>query len=398
MNNELAGKKIILCITGSIAAYKSAFLVRLLIKAKAEVRVVMTPSACSFITPLTISTLSKNKVHTNVSDGESWDNHVELGLWADLMLIAPATATTIGKLANGIADNMVVATYLSAKCPVYIAPAMDLDMWAHPSTKRNLELLQSYGNTIIPVESGELASGLVGDGRMAEPENILQFLSNQLHSTFELAGKKITVTAGPTYEAIDPVRFIGNKSSGKMGVSIALECAKRGAMVDLVLGPSSININHPNISVTKVISAHDMFNATVNKFDHCHATIMAAAVADYTPAQVADQKIKKQDDDLSIQLKRTQDISKHLGSIKKDQKLIGFALETQNEIVNAIQKIHKKNFDFIVLNSLNDEGAGFQHDTNKIKIIDKNENILEFDLKSKTEVAVDIVDQLCKIL
>ena len=398
MNTILDGKKIILCITGSIAAYKAASLVRLFVKANADVRVIMTPSACSFITPLTLSTLSKHEVHTEVSDGSSWNNHVELGLWADAMLVAPTTATTLAKMANGIADNMVVATYLSAKCPVYIAPAMDLDMWKHPSTLANIQKLESYGNGIIPVGNGELASGLHGEGRMAEPEDILSFLSSEFNKKQDLAGKKILITAGPTYEAIDPVRFIGNRSSGKMGVAIAESCARRGAQVELVLGPSKLKTAHSNIHCIRVQSAHDMYQAATRVFESCDAAIMAAAVADYTPKTVSDIKIKKKDGDLNIPLERTKDIAGYLGSIKKNQILVGFALETNDEFQNANRKLQKKNLDFIVLNSLNDKGAGFQHDTNKIKIIKKSGESLEYPLKQKTEVAEDIVDELVKLI
>ena len=398
MNTILDGKNIILCITGSIAAYKAASLVRLLVKANADVRVIMTPSACSFIAPLTLSTLSKHDVHTEVSEGASWNNHVELGLWADAMIVAPTTATTLAKLTNGIADNMVVATYLSAKCPVYIAPAMDLDMWKHPSTKSNIRKLESYGNTIIPVGVGELASGLNGEGRMAEPEEIVDFISNEFSKELDLAGKKILITAGPTYEAIDPVRFIGNRSSGKMGVSIARACANRGAQVELVLGPSKLKISHTNINCTRVQSAEDMYQAAIKVFNSCDAAVMAAAVADYTPKTVSDIKIKKKEGDLNIPLERTKDIAGYLGSIKKDQILIGFALETNDEIVNANRKLQKKNLDFIVLNSLNDKGAGFQHDTNKIKIIKNSGESIKFELKQKTEVAEDIVNELVKLI
>ncbi|MDF1698810.1 MAG: bifunctional phosphopantothenoylcysteine decarboxylase/phosphopantothenate--cysteine ligase CoaBC [Saprospiraceae bacterium] len=397
MSTTLDGKKIILCITGSIAAYKAAFLVRLLIKTNADVRVIMTPSACSFITPLTLSTLSKHEVHTEVSDGNSWNNHVELGLWADAMIVAPCTATTLGKMANGIADNMVVATYLSAKCPVFIAPAMDLDMWKHPSTKNNIDKLTSYGNQIIPVGDGELASGLSGEGRMAEPEDIIEYLSKAFAKNQDLQGKKILITAGPTYEAIDPVRFIGNRSSGKMGIAIAEVCAKRGAHVELVLGPSKLEVKHPNINCIRVQSAEEMFQAAIQAFDSCQAAIMAAAVADYTPQTVSDIKIKKKEGDLNIPLKRTKDIAGHLGSIKKNKILIGFALETNNEIDNANRKLQKKNLDFIVLNSLNDKGAGFQHDTNKIKIFKKSGESLEFELKLKSEAAEDIINELVKL-
>jgi len=398
MNTILDGKKIILCITGSIAAYKAATLVRLIVKANADVRVIMTPSACSFITPLTLSTLSKHEVHTEVSDGSSWNNHVELGLWADAMIVAPTTATTLGKMANGIADNMVVATYLSAKCPVYIAPAMDLDMWKHPSTKSNIQKLESYGNKIIPVGNGELASGLSGEGRMAEPEEIFEFLSSAFSKGLDLIDKKVLITAGPTYEAIDPVRFIGNRSSGKMGVAIAEACANRGAKVELVLGPSKLKVTHSNINCTRVQSAEEMYQSAIKVFDSCNAAIMAAAVADYTPKTVSDIKIKKKDEDLNIPLERTKDIAGYLGSIKKNQVLIGFALETNDEIANANRKLQKKNLDFIVLNSLNDKGAGFQHDTNKIRIIKKSGESLEFELKQKTEVAEDIVNELVKLI
>ncbi len=398
MSNALANKKIILCITGSIAAYKAAFLVRLLIKQQAEVRVIMTPSACFFISPLTLSTLSQHDVHTAISESDSWNNHVELGLWADAMVVAPATATTLGKMANGIADNMVVATYLSAKCPVFIAPAMDLDMWIHPSTQSNIQKLSSYGNHIIPVGNGELASGLIGEGRMAEPEEIIAFLESEIANTQDLEGKTVLITAGPTYEAIDPVRYIGNHSSGKMGVAIARQCASRGANVDLILGPSSIKINHPMIHCTDVISAEQMFDKTIERFESCDIAIMAAAVADYTPVSVSKIKLKKKEGDLNIPMKRTRDIARQLGSIKKKQILIGFALETNDEIINANQKLQSKNLDFIVLNSLNDEGAGFKHNTNKIKIINREGECKDFPLKSKDEVAVDIVNEMVSLL
>ncbi|MCL4163343.1 UNVERIFIED_CONTAM: hypothetical protein GTU68_062144 [Idotea baltica] len=395
---SLEGKKIILSITGSIAAYKSASLTRLLIKAGAEVQVIMTPSATSFITPLTLGTLSKHPVHTSVSDGDSWDNHVELGLWADVMLIAPCTATTLGKMANGIADTMVVATYLSAKCPIHIAPAMDLDMWIHPSTKNNLEKLTSFGNHIIPVGHGELASGLHGDGRMAEPEDIVSHLRNHFSKKEILKGRKIMITAGPTYEAIDPVRFIGNRSTGKMGIALARACADLGAEVDLILGPTAQIINHKSVTVHKVTSALQMFEESVRLFPTMDAGIMAAAVADFTPKSVADQKIKKGDDDLSINLQRTKDIAANLGKSKRaDQMLIGFALETNNEEANASRKLQKKNFDFIVLNSLNDKGAGFGHDTNKVRIIAKDGHDQVFNLKSKTDVAYDIIDEAIRL-
>jgi len=396
--SSLLKKKIILCITGSIAAYKAATLTRLLIKSGANVQIIMTPSATSFITPLTLSTLSKHPVHTSVSDGDSWDNHVELGLWADAMIVAPCTATTLGKMANGIADTMVVATYLSAKCPVHIAPAMDLDMWKHPSTKANIEKLTAYGDTLIPVGHGELASGLHGDGRMAEPEDIVQHLADSLALEQKLKGKKIVITAGPTYEALDPVRFIGNRSTGKMGIAIAKVCANMGAEVNLILGPTSQTIAHPLVQVIKVTSAQEMYEQAVKLYPEANAGIMAAAVADFTPGEVADKKIKKGDDDLIITLQRTKDIAAHLGKSKKQgQLLIGFALETNDEFSNANRKLQKKNFDFIVLNSLKDKGAGFGHDTNKVRIIAKDGNDQIFDLKSKTDVAHDIMAEALRL-
>ena len=391
----LKNKKIILGISGSIAAYKSAILTRLLIKAGAEVQVLMTNSATEFITPLTLATLSKKTVFTSVISESAWNNHVELGLWADAMIVAPATATTMAKLANGICDNILTATYLSARCPIFIAPAMDLDMWKHPATLRNLALLQSYNVGLIPVENGELASGLVGEGRMAEPENIIAYLENFFAQQADFQDKKILITAGPTYEAIDPVRFVGNRSSGKMGVAIAEEIAQRGGKVELVLGPSSLKISHPNINVTRVESAQQMFDACVKQFDQCDAAILSAAVADYRPSVVADQKIKKKDATLTIELEKTTDIAAHLGKIKqKKQVLVGFALETNDELANAESKLERKNFDFIVLNSLRDSGAGFAGDTNKITIVKKDKSVTGFDLKSKTEVAKDIVDTL----
>lgn len=391
----LQGKKVLLGITGSIAAYKSAILIRLLIKSECEVRVVMTKSACNFITPMTISTLSGTSVIIDWANGETWSNHVEAGLWADVMLIAPCTASTISKMAQGMCDNMLLACYLSAKCPVIIAPAMDLDMWKHPSTKFNLSKLLEYGNSIIPVGNGFLASGLHGDGRMAEPEEILLFLESHFSSEKALTGKKILITAGPTYEAIDPVRFIGNHSSGKMGFAIAEACARHGARVTLVSGPVHIHTTHHNIEVVSVRSAEEMYQACLTVFEKCDVAILAAAVADYRPSQVANQKIKKKDDDMKIELTKTVDIAASLGMKKKDtQIIIGFALETNDEINHAKQKLYKKNLDFIVLNSLSDSGAGFQHDTNKISIIDKQDNILTFDLKSKSEVADDIINYL----
>ncbi|MFT5165529.1 MAG: phosphopantothenoylcysteine decarboxylase/phosphopantothenate--cysteine ligase [Saprospiraceae bacterium] len=391
---SLAGKKIILGICGSIAAYKTAFLTRLLIKAGAEVQILMTPSATSFIGPLTLSTLSKRPVFTEVSTEDSWNNHVELGLWADAMIIAPATATTLAKLASGLADNVIVATYLSAKCPVFFAPAMDLDMWVHPASQHNVKLLQSYGNHLIPVEHGELASGLVGDGRMAEPENILLLLENYFKKKLDLIGKKAMVTAGPTYEPIDPVRFIGNRSTGKMGIAIAEELADRGAEVKLILGPTTERPQHPAIKCSLVRTALEMYQVANENFEDTTITVLAAAVADYRPKEVSDQKIKKKEGDLSIHLERTTDIAASLGKIKrKDQVIIGFALETQHELENAKRKLEKKNFDFIVLNSLNDQGAGFAHDTNKITLVFSNKTAV-FELKSKKKVAQDIVDAI----
>lgn len=389
----LQGKKILLGITGSIAAYKSALLCRLLIKEGCEVKVVMTHDAKGFISPLTLSTLSTHPVVDNISDGQSWNNHVELGLWADVMLVAPATANTIAKMANGISDNMLVAIYLSAKCPVMIAPAMDLDMWKHPSTKNNLNLLTSYGNAIIPVGNGFLASGLEGEGRMAEPEDIVSYVASHFNQKQDLQGKKVLITAGPTYEALDPVRFIGNRSSGKMGVALAEECMERGANVTLVLGPVSLKVSLDIDNMIKVQSAQEMYEAALAHFDSSDVIILAAAVADYKPATISDKKIKKSGDNMQIELVKTVDIAATLGAKKsQEQVMVGFALETNDEISNAKQKLHKKNLDFIVLNSLKDNGAGFQHDTNKITIVDKNGQETPFDLKSKSAVAKDIID------
>lgn len=391
---SLKGKKILLGITGSIAAYKAAFLTRLLIKSGAEVKVVMTSSASDFISPLTLSTLSKNPVHADVSSGAGWNNHVEMGLWADAMIIAPATANTLAKLANGLCDNMVMATYLSARCPVFVAPAMDVDMWHHPSTQSNMAKIVSYGNKVIPVGTGELASGLVGEGRMAEPEDIITYLSDSLDKEQDFKGKTVLITAGPTFEPIDPVRFIGNHSSGKMGVAIAEELASRGAKVHLVLGPSKLNPVHPNIILTKIMTAEEMYQASVTAFESCDIAIMAAAVADYKPKDFSDKKIKKKEGDMSIALARTKDIAAALGKKKKNgQILVGFALETNNELENAKGKLAKKNFDFIVLNSLNDKGAGFNHNTNKITIVRKDNIIRKFELKTKKAVATDIAKE-----
>jgi len=398
----LSGKKILLGITAGIAAYKSANLVRLFIKLGAEVKVIMTPASKDFITPLTLSTLSKNPVHSSFydteNDNELWNNHVELGLWADYFLIAPTTANTLSKMANGTCDNLVLATYLSAKCPVYFAPAMDLDMYKHFSTKENIEKLHSFGNILIPATSGELASGLVGEGRMAEPEDIVSFIENDILSKLPLRDKKVLITAGPTYEAIDPVRFIGNHSSGKMGFEIAKEAANLGAEIFLISGPSNEQIKHSLIHRIDVITADEMYKAVHQFFPEVDIAILAAAVADYKPKNVATQKIKKKDATLSIELKPTKDILASLGEIKKSQFLVGFALETDNEIENAKSKLQRKNLDLIVLNSLQDKGAGFAANTNKITIIDKDLNSTDFDLKSKSAVAKDIITKIIQKL
>jgi phosphopantothenoylcysteine decarboxylase/phosphopantothenate--cysteine ligase len=395
-------KKILLGISGGIAAYKSALLVRQLIKAHAEVKVVMTPSAKSFIGPLTLSTLSKNEVYSDFFDAKtgSWSNHVDLALWADLMVIAPATSNTIAKMANGQCDNLLLACYLSAKSPVFVAPAMDLDMADHPSLHRNLEQLEADGVQIIPFEEGELASGLVGKGRMAEPENIVEFLSNALASEQALQGKKILVNAGPTHEPLDPVRFIGNRSTGKMGVAIANTLASQGAEVELVLGPTSTRFSfHPNVNVNRIETAQDMYNTCTGIFPTCHVAILSAAVADFTPSSKSDIKIKKTANTMDIELVKTQDTLKELGKLKSDkQVLVGFALETNNELEHAKDKLKRKKLDFIVLNSLQDSGAGFGHDTNKVTLIDKYDEIRTFDLKSKEKVAMDIVEKLKEIL
>jgi len=393
----LKNKKIVLGVSGSIAAYKAAHLTRLLVKSGAEVRVIMTPSAVDFITPLTLSTLSKNPVYSqywNQSSGQ-WHNHVEIALWADIILIAPASANTLAKMAGGVCDNLLLATYLSAKCKVIFAPAMDLDMYQHPSVKANIAKLVEYGNILIPAESGELASGLNGEGRMAEPENILSFLERHFSVNKPLAGKKALVTAGPTYEKIDPVRFIGNHSSGKMGVAIANELCEQGAEVTLILGPGCNVKPQDAVKIYQVVSAKDMLDSCLEHFSNSHIIVMSAAVADYTPTVKADLKIKKKDDEMFIELSKTEDILKKLGEIKKkEQILVGFALETNNEYDHAIEKLHKKNLDFIVLNSLNDAGAGFKTDTNKITIIDKDKRTQSFALKPKTEVAKDIVQKI----
>lgn len=389
---EFAGKKVVLGVTGSIAAYKALVLTRLLVKAGAEVQVLMTSAATKFVQPLSFATLSKRPVFTKVTSGEAWNNHVELGLWADLMLVAPATANTLARLANGLCDNIIAAVYLSARCPVFVAPAMDVDMWHHPSTQRNLALLASYGNHLIPVESGELASGLVGEGRLAEPEHIVQQLAGFLANKQTLKGQKILITAGPTYEEIDPVRFIGNRSSGKMGVALAEAILEQGGEVVLVLGPSALHPTAEGLEVIRVESAQEMYDAALETFPSCQAGIMAAAVADYRPAQRADEKIKKKDDYMTIELVRNPDIAAALGRRKKTgQRLVGFALETTDGEANAQGKLLRKNLDFIVLNSLQDTGAGFGVDTNKVTIFAADNKIHHFELKSKSEVARDII-------
>ncbi len=396
----LQGKKIVLGVTGSIAAYKAALLVRLLVKSGAQVQVVMTPASKEFITPLTLSTLSNRPVlcdFFHASDGE-WNSHVELGLWADAMIVAPATAATIGKMASGIADNLLVTTFLSMKAPVFIAPAMDLDMYAHPSTQRNMDVLRSYGNNIIEPASGELASHLNGKGRMEEPENIVSVLSDFFSLNDSLAGKKVLITAGPTYEKIDPVRFIGNYSTGKMGFALAYECAMRGADVTLVAGPVSLPTPHASINRVDVESASQMYDVVTDAFLSCDAAVLCAAVADYRPSVVADKKIKRTAESMSIRLEPNKDIAAALGSVKRDnQRLVGFALETNNGETNAREKLQKKNLDFIVLNSLEDKGAGFAVDTNKVTIIDA-EGAESIPLKSKRDVARDIISHLSKLL
>src|SRR6056300_735039 len=394
----LSGKKILLGITAGIAAYKTANLVRLYIKLGADVKVIMTPASKDFITPLTLSTLSKNPVHSTFYDKEDenevWNNHVDLGLWADYFLIAPATANTLSKMANGVCDNLLLATYLSAKCTVYFAPAMDLDMYKHPSTKASLEKLIAFGNILIPATSGELASGLIGEGRMAEPEDIISFIVNDILNKLPLKGKKVLITAGPTYEAIDPVRFIGNHSSGKMGFEIAKAAANLGAKVVLISGPTHQNVSHSLIEVVPVISAQDMYGAVHERFETVDIAVLSAAVADFSPKEVASQKIKKKTDTLTLELTKTKDILASLGEIKKQQYLVGFALETNNELENAKGKLKKKNLDLIVLNSLNDKGAGFKSDTNKVTFIDNKNQITEFKLKSKAEVATDLMNKI----
>jgi phosphopantothenoylcysteine decarboxylase/phosphopantothenate--cysteine ligase len=428
---SLSGKKIILGVSGSIAAYKAALIVRGLVKAGAEVKVLMTKAATDFISPLTLATLSKHEVTTSVHDGSSWNNHVDLGLWADAMLVAPATATTLGKMANGICDSAIVAVYLSARCPVFFAPAMDLDMWAHPATQRNVELLKSYGNHLIDVGTGELASGLSGAGRLAEPEDIIKLLSDfmarpQVQGKVkgagvkaftsarptsqgptsqasadelpqDLTGQSILITAGPTYEDFDPVRYLGNRSTGRMGIALAEAAAARGASVDLVLGPTDLTTDHDGITVHNVRSAREMHAVSVLKWRRADAAILAAAVADYRPSRIETGKIKKKDGPLTVKLIRNPDIAAELGQEKRpDQKLVGFALETENGLENARGKLKRKNFDFIVLNSPNEKGAAFGHATNKIQLVTDNK-VTDFELKPKAAVAHDILDALVSL-
>lgn len=398
---RLEGKHIVLGVTGSIAAYKAAYLLRGLVKEGAEVQVVMTPAAKEFITPVTMSALSDKPVASEffaANDG-TWHSHVDMGRWADLMVFAPVTAATLGKMANGIADNLLVTTYLSAKCPVFLAPAMDLDMFWHPSTVKNLETLRTYGNVVLEPDEGELASGLHGKGRMQEPEQVVEEVVAFFHSKKKLLNKKVLVTAGPTFEKIDPVRFIGNYSSGKMGFAIAKELANQGAEVLIVSGPVGLKVNNPMIRRIDVESAAEMHAACMEHFSQVDAAVMCAAVADYRPKMVAGQKLKRKAGEMNLELEATEDIAASLGKIKnKNQVLIGFALETNDEAQNALSKMHKKNLDFIVLNSLQDKGAGFGVDTNKITILSKDNNAQEFELKQKTEVAADIVQKLVEEL
>jgi len=397
----LKDKNIILGVTGGIAAYKTATLVRGLVKKGANVKVIMTRHAKEFITPLTMATLSKNPILVEFYNPENgdWNSHVDLGLWADLYVIAPATANSMGKMANGIADNLLITTYLSAKCPVMFAPSMDLDMYKHPSTQKNIETLKAYGNIVIEPESGELASGLIGKGRMEEPEVMVEFIENFFAEKKKLLGRKYLITAGPTYEKIDPVRFIGNYSSGKMGYAIAEQLANRGAEVILISGPVNLKINHPNILRIDVESASDMYEEAVKYFPSCDGAIMSAAVADFTPLSKEEKKVKRGKENYHIELTPNKDIAAELGKLKNDnQMLIGFALETDNEHANAVSKLNKKNLDFIVLNSLKDKGAGFGVDTNKIKIIDKNSEEKKYELNSKKQVACDILDYMEKFI
>ena len=396
----LNGKKVLLGVTASIAAYKTAELVRLFKKAGSLVKVIQTEASLDFIAPLTLATLSENPVLTKIVDPDSgeWSNHVELGLWADMMVVAPLSANTMAKMKSGECDNLLLATYLSAKCPVYFAPAMDLDMYKHPSTKANISRLQEYGNILIPSGFGELASGLVGEGRMAEPSEIIESITADLNKNFPLTNKNVLITAGPTHESIDSVRYIANRSSGKMGIALAIEAANNGALVNLVLGPTHLKCNHTNVTVHKVITASQMYEQAKAHFPTTDIGIFAAAVSDYQADFIAENKIKKSDTNLNISLKKTVDILNELGN-KKNQKqfIVGFALESDNEVENAKKKLKRKNLDMIVLNSLNNKGAGFQHNTNKITIIDNANNISNFELKNKSEVAKDIIDKIIEL-
>tara|TARA_B100000900_G_scaffold129362_1_gene109406 strand:- start:7985 stop:9184 length:1200 start_codon:yes stop_codon:yes gene_type:complete len=397
----LKDKNIIIGVTGSIAAYKSAELVRLFKKSGAQVKVIQTESSLDFVSPLTLSTLSGSRVLSSMIDVESgeWNNHVELAIWADFLVIAPLTANTMSKMVKGECDNLLLAIYLSAKCPVYFAPAMDLDMYKHHSTINNISKLQEFGNRLVPSQFGELASGLVGEGRMAEPSQIIDQIIFDLSKDLPLSSKRVLITAGPTYEAIDPVRFIGNRSSGKMGVALAIECANRGANVELILGPSSLIINHSNIKVSRIENTDEMYHLCLEKFDDVDIAFFAAAVSDYKPKHIFSEKIKKQKDSISIEFVKNIDILYEMNLKKKEnQIMVGFALETFNEIENAKEKLKNKNLDLIVLNSLNDNGAGFDYNTNKVSIIDKQNNIIGFDLKDKTMVANDIVNKLIEII
>ena len=397
----LSGKKVLLGVTAGIAAYKTANLVRLFIKSGCQVKVVMTPAAKEFVTPLTLSTLSKNPVlssFTTDEDDELWNNHVELGIWADLFLICPATANTMSKMSNGNCDNLLIATYLSAKCKVFFAPAMDLDMFKHKSTQLSISKLISYGNLLIPPVFGELASGLVGEGRMAEPQDIISFIERNLSIKLPLHGKTFLITAGPTFESIDPVRFIGNHSSGKMGFALAETAFKLGAKVILISGPTSQKLSTSSIKLTLITSSDEMYEKVTDKYDEVDVVIMSAAVSDFKPKTISNNKIKKSNKTLSIEVEKTKDILSYLGKNKKNQLLIGFALETDNEIENAKHKLNNKNLDLIVLNSLNDKGAGFGVDTNKITIISKENKILNFPLKDKKSVSLDIVNNIIELI
>lgn len=395
----MIGKKILIGISGSIAAYKIPLLVRLCIKAGAEVKIVMSPSSATFVSPLVLSTLSKNEVHIDIASDTAWANHVELGRWADIMLIAPASCNTLAKMANAYCDNLLLSVYLSSICKVYIAPAMDEDMWHHQATQENLSKLASYGHSIIPSEHGELASGLIGMGRMAEPDTIFEHLQDYFIRTNSLTGKSALITAGPTYENLDPVRFIGNYSTGKMGIAIAESLAERGCKVQLVLGPTHLSTKHPFIQTTNIRSAEEMYQTCMNLFQEVDIAVMSAAVADYTPEVVAENKIKKQDDNFELKLKKTKDILKSLGAIKSEKQiLVGFALESKDEKQYALKKLNEKNADIIVMNSLNDKGAGFSYDTNKITIFEKDGKEFNYELKSKQEVANDIVARIMNLI